>query len=288
MSLDSLPPTDELLAGKTVVVTGSSSGIGKATAERLAACGANVVLCSRSADRVEPVATAIRDAGGEAVGVECDITDAAAVDALIEAAVTEFDGLDALVNNAGGAIDDDNVHRTDPETFRKNIDVNLTGHFICTRAALPELAAGDGGSIVHMGTVNALTGIGLTGYAAAKAGLQSLSRLVATQYGPHGVRSNVLSPGTIVTEQRREEMVESDRRREERGDDRDERTAHDEWLDQYPLARFGRPKEVADAALFLVSDLSSFVSGTDLVVDGGLTAGLDRSFQRTVYGTEDL
>lgn len=285
MSLDSLPPTEELLDGRTAVVTGASSGIGKAVAERFAGCGANVVICSRSSDRIDPVAAAIRDAGGTAVGVECDITDADAVGALIEAAVSEFGSLDILVNNAGGAIDDDAAHRLDPETFRKNIDVNLTGHFLCTRAALPELAADGGGSVVHVGTVNALTGIGLTGYSAAKAGLQSLSRLVATQYGPYGIRSNVVSPGTVVTDQRREEMDDSDTRRANRGD---ERTAHDEWLDQYPLARFGRPEEVADAALFLASDLSSFVSGTDLVVDGGLTAGLDRSFQQTVYGIDDL
>lgn len=285
MSLDSLPPTEELLDGRTAVVTGASSGIGKAVAERFAGCGANVVICSRSSDRIDPVAAAIRDAGGTAVSVECDITDADAVGALIEAAVSEFGGLDILVNNAGGAIDDDVAHRLDPETFRKNIDVNLTGHFLCTRAALPKLAADGGGSVVHVGTVNALTGIGLTGYSAAKAGLQSLSRLVATQYGPYGIRSNVVSPGTVVTDQRREEMDDSDARRAKRGD---ERTAHDEWLDQYPLARFGRPEEVAGAALFLASDLSSFVSGTDLVVDGGLTAGLDRSLQRTVYGIDDL
>ena len=284
MSLDSLPPTDELLAGKTALVTGASSGIGKAIAERFAACGANLVICSRSTDRIDPVAASLRDAGGTAVAVECDITDADAVGALVEAAVSEFGSLDVLVNNAGGAIDDDSAHRLDAETFRANVNVNLTGHFLCTRAALPELADG-GGSIIHMGTVNALTGIGLTGYAAAKAGLQSLSRLIATQYGPHGVRSNVLSPGTIVTDQRREEMAESDANRADR---EGERSAHEEWLEQYPLARFGRPEEVADAALFLACDLSSFVTGTDLVIDGGLTAGLDRTFQRTVYPIEDL
>ena len=137
-----------------------------------------------------------------------------------------------------------------------------------------------------MGTVNALTGIGLTGYSAAKGGLHPLCNLVATQYGRHGVRANVISPGTIETENRQQELDESEQSGGGDGEN-EERTAHEEWIDQYPLGRFGRPDEVAEAALFLSSEHSSFVSGTDLVVDEGLTAGLDQGFQKRIYETDD-
>jgi len=140
---------------------------------------------------------------------------------------------------------------------------------------------GGGGSIVFMGTVNALTGIGLTAYSAAKGGVLSLSRLLAVQYGRHGIRANVVSPGTIETGNREEEMEASEKRRE------GERSAREEWLDQYPLGRFGRPEEVAEATLFLASERSSFVTGTNLVVDGGLTAGLDQGLQTRVYDVDE-
>jgi len=126
-----------------------------------------------------------------------------------------------------------------------------------------------------------LTGIGLTAYSAAKGGVLSLSRLLAVQYGRHGIRANVVSPGTIETGNREEEMEASEKRRE------GERSAREEWLDQYPLGRFGRPEEVAEATLFLASERSSFVTGTNLVVDGGLTAGLDQGLQTRVYDVDE-
>lgn len=273
--------TETILAGETAIVTGASSGIGRAIAERLAAAGADIVICSRSAEEIQQVADAITDADtpGRAHGVACDVTESEDVDSLIETTVERFGGIDVLVPNAGGMIDDDALHRIDEDVFEANVDVNLTGQFRTVKAALPVMVDDDGGSIVFMGTANALTGIGLTSYTAAKGGLLSLSRLIAAQYGRHGIRANVVSPGTIETEARADEM--------DAVEQRDERMAREEWLDQYPLGRFGQPEEVADAALFLASERSSFVTGTNLVVDGGLTAGLDQGFHERVYDTDE-
>lgn len=273
-------PTE--LSGRTAIVTGASSGIGRAIAERFGRAGANLALCSRSADEIEAVAEEITDTtAGEAVGVKCDVTDMAAVTALVETTVEAFGGVDVLVPNAGGMIHDNNLHRIDEEIFAANLDLNLTGQFRLVKAALPKMVEDGGGSVVFMGTGNALTGIGLTGYSAAKGGLLPLCRLVAVQYGRHGVRANIVSPGTIETENRADELEATENRRS------DGRTANDEWLDQYPLGRFGRPDEVAEAALFLASERSSFVSGANLVVDGGLTAGLDQGFQTRIYDADE-
>jgi 3-oxoacyl-[acyl-carrier protein] reductase len=271
---------DAPLADDAAVVTGASRGIGRAIAEALAAAGADVAICSRARDRVAPVAEAITDATDrDAIAVECDVTDAEAVDRLVDRTVDRFGGVDVLVNNAGGSSGEDApLHRVDEDSWDWHVDVNLKGPFLCTRAVLPHMVDDGGGRIVHVGSVNGLTGIGLTPYSAAKSGLLALSRNVAVRYGHAGVRSNVLSPGTVVTATRREEMDET----EERAGDAD--AARRRWLDQYPLGRFGEPEEVAEAALFLASNRSSFVTGHNLVLDGGLTAGLDQAFQREIYG----
>ena len=274
--------SENVLDGSTAVVTGASRGIGKAIAERFADEGANVAICSRRYNNVEPVEEAIADqARGDAIAVECDVTDKRAVERLFDIAVDEFGGIDVLVNNAGGAIDDGTLQEIDEETWDANVEVNLKGQYLCAKAALPRMVEDDGGAMVHMGTVNALFGIGLTAYSAAKSGLLALSRNIAVQYGHVGIRSNVISPGTIETKARREEMDETTAEMDDA-----EQAAREEWLDQYPLGRFGRPEEVAKATLFLASERSSFVTGTNLVVDGGLTVGTDRSFQEQIYGDE--
>jgi 3-oxoacyl-[acyl-carrier protein] reductase len=141
------------------------------------------------------------------------------------------------------------------------------------------MVAGGGGSIVHIGSVNGLFGIGLAGYSEAKSGLLALSRNIATHYGQHGVRSNVISAGTIETESRREEMADTD--------DRAGNDARGTWLDRYPLGRFGTPEKVADTALFLASERAGFITGTDIIVDGGLTCGLPTSFVNDIYQADD-
>jgi 3-oxoacyl-[acyl-carrier protein] reductase len=268
---------DRTLAGETAVVTGAARGIGRAIAERMAADGAAVVVADVDADGGTETADRIEDDGGEAVFVETDVTDPDAVAALLEATANRFGGPDVLVNNAGGSFDDDTLTRLSLEEWRRVLDVNLTGAFLCSREAVPRMVDAGGGRLVHVASVNARHGIGLTAYSAAKNGIVAMSRVVATQYGRHGVRSNVLSPGTIITDASSPKLTESGH-----GDVREE------WLDQYPLGRFGRPAEVAEAALFLGSERSSFATGTELVLDGGLSAGPDQSLERTMYDVDRL
>ncbi|WP_340674448.1 SDR family NAD(P)-dependent oxidoreductase [Natrinema zhouii] len=276
-----------LLTEKTVIVTGATRGIGRAIAERFAAESANLVVCSRSEDDVTTVAEQLRaDHDVDAIGLPCDVTSTDEIEAMVDATLERFDGIDALVSNAGGSIDDDNLHRIDEEAWDRTVELNLKSLFLVSREVVPAMVESGGGSIVHVSSVNGIDGIGQIAYSSARSGVLGLSRLIATQYGRHGIRSNVVCPGTIETDRR-------DRAMNEVGESRDsaehdgEWTQRDQWIDQYPAGRFGTPDEVADAALFLASDMSSFVNGTSLVVDGGLTAGLDWSFQRQIFQSEE-
>lgn len=264
-----------LLENNIAVVTGGGSGIGAAIATRFAQEGATVIIADIDADGGHSTVENISANGGEASFVETDVRARSSVESLFEAVEEQFGRLDVLVNNAGGSFDDGKLHDITDEIWDQNINVNLRGTFLCTQAALPLMADG-GGRLVHMSSVNGLTGIGLTAYSAAKSGILGFSRVVATQYGSHGIRSNVICPGTIDTKSRREEMEEHQ-----------QQSVEQKWLDQYALRRLGKPDEVADVALFLASDLSSFVTGTKVVVDGGLVGGLDQGLQQTVYDVDD-
>lgn len=264
-----------LLDGDTAIVTGAASGIGREVAAHFTEEGANVVIADIDEESGLNAETALNNQPGEITFVQMDVTDSEQVEILIETTVEEFGGLDVLVNNAGGSFGDGKLHEIDEEVWERNLEVNLKGPFLCSKAAVPAMIESGGGRIVHTSSVNALTGIALTSYSSAKSGIFALSRTIATQYGCHGIRSNVVCPGTIQTENRREAMNR-----------KDAPDIESEWLDQYPVGRLGRPEDVADAVLYLASPMSSFVTGTELVVDGGLTAGLDHSFEQTVYGIE--
>jgi 3-oxoacyl-[acyl-carrier protein] reductase len=270
------------LADRPAIVTGASRGIGREIATTFAQAGGDVVICSRTYEDVEAVAEQITAAhDGRVVPVECDVTDAADVRALVDTAIEEFGDLKILINNAGGSIESaDLLHRCDEKDFEWMLELNLKGPYLLAREALPAMIAAGGGSMVHIGSVNGLFGIGLAGYSEAKSGILALSRNIATHYGQYGIRSNVLSAGTIETEARKEEMEKT----QERSTDA---SARGRWLDQYPLGRFGRPKEVADTALFLATGRAGFITGQNIVVDGGLTAGLPVSFQNAIYQADD-
>lgn len=270
------------LHNRPAIVTGASRGIGREIAATFAEAGGDVIICSRSYKDVESVAEQITEThNGHVVPVECDVTDAEDVRTLVDTAIEEFGDLRILVNNAGGSVESaDLLHRCDEEEFERMLDLNLKGPYLLAREALPAMIAAGGGSMVHIGSVNGLFGIGLAGYSEAKSGILALSRNVATHYGQYGIRSNVLSAGTIETQARKEEMEKT----EEQSTDT---SARDRWLDQYPLGRFGRPQEVADTALFLATDRAGFITGENIVVDGGLTVGLPVSFQNAIYQTDE-
>lgn len=276
-----------VLADETIIVTGASRGIGRAIVDRLAESGATLVVSSRSEADVTAVATDVSDEYGvDAVGVPCDVTEPTEIEALVDATLERYGEIDGLVSNAGGSIDDDNLHRIDEEAWDRTVELNLKSLFLVSREVVPPMVESGGGSIVQMSSVNGLDGIGQIAYSSARSGVLGLSKLIATQYGRHGIRSNVLCPGTIETDRRSQQLDETGDSREV-GTDEETWTQRDQWIDQYPAGRFGRPEEVADAAHFLVSDRSSFVNGTHLVVDGGLTAGLDWGFQRQIFDSDE-
>lgn len=259
---------------EVVVVTGASNGIGRSIARQFGAAGATVVVADIDADGGEQTVATIERDGARAEFVPTDVSDAHDVASLIEATMDTYGTIDVFVNNAGGSFDDGNPDRVSEATWDRVIDVNLKGQFLCAREALPAMIDSGGGAMLHVSSVNARLGVGLASYSAAKNGILALSRLIATQYGRHGIRSNAICPGTIITGASSEKL-------------RTEGTIREEWLDQYPIGRFGRPEDVAAAALFLTSDAASFITGTELVIDGGLTAGLDQRLEELMYDIDE-
>ena len=207
----------------------------------------------------EAAAMAIRDAGAEAHFVAADVTDRAAVEALVARADAALGGIDIFVSNAGTSLTED-LLEIEPDRWEADLVLNLTSHFDVARLVVPVMIRNGGGSLVFMSSVNALWSIGEFGYSAAKAGMISLAKNVAVTYGPQGVRANVICPGTIATESGAAYWDQKVGSRER-------------LLRWYPLRRLGTPEDVAFMALFLASDESSFVTGATMVVDGGLTAG---------------
>jgi NAD(P)-dependent dehydrogenase (short-subunit alcohol dehydrogenase family) len=248
--------------GKVALITGAGRGIGRATAERLAAEGASVAILDRDGRAAEDAAEALRQAGAKAVALEGDITDQAAVSAALEAALAAFGRIDVLVNNAART-SKGNLAQTEPADWRFELEGTLTGAFLVTRAVLVGMLRQGAGAVVNVGSVNGLLALGNPAYSAAKAGLLSFTQSLATEYGPKGIRANMVSPGTIQT------GSPSWQKRLARDPDVFEKLAR--W---YPVGRVGKPTDIAAAIAFLASDEAAFVNGANLVVDGGLTAGL--------------
>ncbi len=247
--------------GKVALVTGGGRGIGRATALRLAAGGCAVVLLERDAAAAASVAA--EDAGRITACVG-DATHEADIAAAI-ALAGRLGGLDILVNNAGAtwaaSFDD-----CTPDAWDREFEITLRSAFLCCRAALPALRARRqpaGAAVVNVGSVNGLLYVGNPAYSAAKAGLLSLTRSLAVEYGPAGIRVNMVSPGSVRTE------AKTWADRVARDPAIFERLAR--W---YPVGRVGEPADIAAAIAFLASDEAAFVNGANLVVDGGLTAGM--------------
>lgn len=254
------------LQGKTAIVTGAAKGIGRAIAELFAKESAQVVICDVDVPSGERVASLIKSQGGEAIFVHCDVSQEDQVENLTQATVDHYGRLDILVNNAARWEQRGDLLEIDNETWGKVIDGTLRSVYLCSRCAIPHMLAGNWGSIVNISSVNALFGINLAAYTAAKGGVIALTRIVAVQYGGQGIRANVICPGTIETEARSIAFRENPQERERA-------------LRPVPLRRLGRPEDIAYCALYLASPESDFVTGATFVVDGGLTARTGINFE---------
>ncbi|HWT07181.1 MAG TPA: SDR family NAD(P)-dependent oxidoreductase [Xanthomonadales bacterium] len=249
---------DRRFAGKVVLVTGASRGIGEATARRFAAAGARVVLAARTQSDLARVAGDIVADGGEAVAVETDVTDAASVGRLFERTLHVYGRLDAAFNNAGGGHQPKPLADLLEADFEAALSGNLRSTFLCMRLELAAMVRGGGGSIVNMSSTAGIgTAPGMAGYNAAKAGVIALTRTAALEYGPGGIRVNAVAPGPIRTH-----------RLQALSDDvRAGIAAH------VPLRRLGEPADVADAVLWLSSAQAGYVNGTTLPIEGGKLIG---------------
>lgn len=246
-----------LLKDKTFIITGASSGIGAAAALLFARQGAAVVLGARRSQELAKVADQITKAGGKAAALAGDVTEAGFAEGLVALARTEFGGLDGAFNNAGRLGTGKLLAETDPEEWSAVLATNLTGAYLAARAQLPALVERGAGSLIFTGSFigHAATLPGMGAYAASKAGLVGLVQAIAVEYGPRGIRANALLPGGTMTAMAMDAATNPD-------------TAAF-IANLHALKRIAAPEEIADAALFLASDMASFVTGSAMLADGG-------------------
>jgi NAD(P)-dependent dehydrogenase (short-subunit alcohol dehydrogenase family) len=248
------------LKNKTIIITGASSGIGAAAAQIFATEGANVVLGARREEELAKVAGQIAQNNGNATYLAGDVTDPAYAQALVDHAQASYGGLHGAFNNAGIMGDMGPVPDMDVQNWSAVIDANLTSAFHSAKAQLPALEKSGGGSIVFTGSFVGVSNGGMPGmaaYAASKAGLIGLTQSLATEHAADGVRVNVILPGGTMTAMS--------------GDDPQ---THEFIAGLHPLKRMANTEEIAQSALFLLSERSSFVTGAPLSVDGGISARL--------------
>jgi NAD(P)-dependent dehydrogenase (short-subunit alcohol dehydrogenase family) len=247
------------LAGRRALITGASSGIGEAIALALAGEGVSVAVCGRDRRRTAAVRRAAGARGPATVAVTGDVAIEAEAERIVEEAVTALGGLDILVNNAGIDMEDcRSVHEIPVETWDRIIDVNLRGAFLMSKFSIPHLLRDGGGTIVHVGSVGAITvWAGDCAYDVSKAGLSMLSDHIAVEYASHGIRSNTIMPGVIrtplLTRLTPPDVTPAELERR--------------LAAQHPVGRLGTVAEVAEAAVFLCGS-SGFLTGAHLVIDG--------------------
>jgi NAD(P)-dependent dehydrogenase (short-subunit alcohol dehydrogenase family) len=246
------------LDGRVAIVTGANSGIGRGIAESFALAGAKVVVSGRTDERNREVTEAIRRAGGEAIAVRADVTLEEDNVALVERAIESFGRLDICVANSGGTADvmDADLVDMDTKTWRAVISLNLDAVFILYREAARQMVPAGRGTLIGVSSLSSIRSVGgAFHYAAAKAGMNALTRSLAEYLGPHGVRINTIVPGFIESAQTAPIFaLEQVRAGIER---------------RIPLRRIGVPSDVGSLAVFLAGDESSFITGADFVIDGG-------------------
>lgn len=259
------------LKGAVCVVTGAGGGLGRAIALGLAGAGARIAMLDRSTATAEETLSAIGAIGAEAAIFPCDVTNLASIEAAANACMAQFGPCRVLVNNAAllrpGALETLALAE-----WNAVLSVNLTGYFLCAQAFARQMRPNGGGTMVHIASVAATHAQGFSGaYSISKAGIVMLSRQIALEWGPQGIRSNVVSPGLVLTPMSRAFYADPELKRQREA--------------AVPQGRIGRPEDIADAVLFLASDRAGYVNGEEITVDGGFTRGLMSLIPRPGYAS---
>jgi len=253
---------NKLLEGKTAIVTGGASGIGRATALAFAREGARVLVQDRAEAGAQETVGLINAAGGQALSIGGDVTSEEDVQAMVAMAVSTFGKLDCAFNNAGispaaAGPTMQRTHELSLASFQKVIDINLTGVFLCMKHQIPHMLAGGGGAIVNTASVAGLVGLPTaSAYVGSKHGVIGITKTAAMEYAREGVRVNAVCPGYVLTPMTQDGVAR-------RGE---------ELLNKVPMHRLGKPEEIAEAVIWMCSERASFVTGSFYTVDGGYYA----------------
>lgn len=244
------------LANKVAIITGAASGQGAEEARLFAKEGAKVIATDVQFEMLEAVVKEITENGGEAIAVKHDVTSAEGWNTVVATAVKEFGKVDILVNNAGitGMITQ-TIEDLDESTWDRILDINTKGPYLGIKAVIPEMKKAGGGSIVNISSLSGINGVGNAAYNSSKGGIRLLTKNVALDYGKHNIRANSVHPGTIDTP-----MIEMFTGNKE---------VREMTLAGIPLNVLGEPSDIAYGVLYLASDESKFVTGTELIIDGG-------------------
>jgi NAD(P)-dependent dehydrogenase (short-subunit alcohol dehydrogenase family) len=247
------------LDGKVALITGGGQGLGKTMATALAQVGADVALAGRTVARCDETAAGIASATGRrCIGVQCDVTNAADVERLVSQVEAQLGRIDILVNNAGNNIRG-SIEQLSEQDWDSVLDTNLKGTFLCSRLVGPKMVSRGWGRVINLGSILSVIALpGRAPYAAAKAGVLNLSRVLALEWAGKGVTVNAICPGPFGTEMNRALL--------------DDPVKYQEFVKQIPMGRWGELEELEGAVVFLASDASSFVTGSALFIDGGWTA----------------
>ena len=250
------------LENKVALITGAGGGMGRLASQVFAREGARVVLADVSQEAGEAAAAEIGRAGGRAVFVQADVARERDVERLVRRGIEAFGRLDVLYNNAGiFPADDGSVVDVAEEVWDRVMAVNLKGIYLCCKHAIPELLRAGGGSVINVASFVALVGctVPQDAYTASKGGVIALTKSLAVQFGPKGVRTNAIAPGPIETPLLMSWLLTNPAEKKKR-------------LDRIPAGRFGRPDDIVNMALYLASDEAAWVNGAVMVVDGGITS----------------
>lgn len=249
------------LEGRNAIITGGGAGIGEAIARAFVEQGASIVIADMDIEAAETVAAGLRSGGYTAHAYPCDVSDSKSIQGMVHAAVESLGSLDTLVNNAGwgraGKLLD-----TAEEDWDRTMDVNVKGIFLVSKHTLPHLLKSGGGCIINMASVAGVVGVrDRTAYCASKGGVVSLTRAIALDYVDQGLRCNSISPGTVDTPWVDRMVAQFP----------DNEATRVQMVARQPMGRLGHPHEVAAAAVYLASDDAAFITGSNLMIDGGMT-----------------